>query len=203
MKITVGNAYEKLKMFMYLTNEYGKPSNISIDMFIDTFGKIIRNGNFYTLDLIELDSLWDSIENDAKNHGTKALYQFGRHFYWQLSKDMANIDTKLNDTDEYNQKLKQYIMEFNINSLKSTIKEDYLLYNRYKKIPDIFKGSELTIYIGEHTIQLLEDSTFLCNDRKYNSLYEFIRINKIGNISIFNGRFTYKSNEFKLEDLFG
>lgn len=91
--IPSGNAIDKLKWFIYLTNEFGAPSEDNIELFIENFGKIILNGNFkkYILDenkvvikAVEkhLTELWSEITSD-KNVAT--VQSGGINFYTKLS----------------------------------------------------------------------------------------------------------------------
>ena len=82
--IPSGNAIDKLKWFIYLTNEFGAPSEDNIELFIENFGKIIMNGNFKINSNVEkhLTELWSEITSD-KNVGT--VQSGGIDFYTKLS----------------------------------------------------------------------------------------------------------------------
>ena len=82
--IPSGNAIDKLKWFIYLTNEFGAPSEDNIELFIENFGKIIMNGNLKINSNVEkhLTELWSEITSD-KNVGT--VQSGGIDFYTKLS----------------------------------------------------------------------------------------------------------------------
>lgn len=100
-KLSQGNTLENLKHFIYITNEYGKPSSQFIDSFIDNFGKIILNDNFsfnnrYSFN--ELDDLWKEIEQDCKDNQTECTYNYGSLFYYII--DSKAIDILKNTVGE-------------------------------------------------------------------------------------------------------
>ena len=82
--IPSGNAIDKLKWFIYLTNEFGAPSEDNIELFIENFGKIIMNGNFKINSNVEkhLTELWSEITSD-KN--VETVQSGGIDFYTKLS----------------------------------------------------------------------------------------------------------------------
>ncbi len=82
--IPSGNAIDKLKWFIYLTNEFGAPSEDNIELFIENFGKIIMNGNIKINSNVEkhLTELWSEITSD-KN--VETVQSGGIDFYTKLS----------------------------------------------------------------------------------------------------------------------
>ena len=103
--IPSGNAIDKLKWFIYLTNEFGAPSEDNIELFIENFGKIILNENFkkYILDenkvvikAVEkqLNELWAEIQSD-KNGET--IYSGGMDFYTKLSTTKFTSEKDIED----------------------------------------------------------------------------------------------------------
>lgn len=82
--IPSGNAIDKLKWFIYLTNEFGAPSEENIDLFIENFGKIIINRNLKINSNVEkyLAELWKEVTSD-KN--VRAIQSGGIDFYTKLS----------------------------------------------------------------------------------------------------------------------
>lgn len=92
-KISQGNTLENLKHFMYITNEYGKPSSEFIDSFIENFGRIILNGNFIfsRYSFTELDNLWKEIEQDCKDNQTTCAYNYGSLFYYIIGSKAVSI----------------------------------------------------------------------------------------------------------------
>lgn len=92
-KISQGNTLENLKHFMYITNEYGRPSSEFIDSFIENFGRIILNGNFTfsRYSFTELDNLWKEIEQDCKDNQTTCAYNYGSLFYYIIGSKAVSI----------------------------------------------------------------------------------------------------------------
>lgn len=100
-KLSQGSTLENLKHFMYITNEYGKPSSEFIDSFIENFGRIILNGNFPIGDKVEpsdlcaayknLDNLWAEIEQDCKDNQTTCAYNYGSLFYYIIESKAVSI----------------------------------------------------------------------------------------------------------------
>ena len=92
-KISQGSTIENLKHFMYITNEYGKPSSEFIDSFIDIFGSVILNDNFkfsrYSFN--ELDNLWKEIEQDCKDNQTTCACKYGSLFYYIIGSKAVSI----------------------------------------------------------------------------------------------------------------
>ena len=82
--IPSGNAVDKLKWFIYLTNEFGAPSEENIGLFIENFGKIIINGNLKISSYVEkyLTELWNEV---TSNNNVKAIQYGGIDFYTKLS----------------------------------------------------------------------------------------------------------------------
>lgn len=100
-KLSQGSTIENLKHFMYITNEYGKPSSEFIDSFIENFGKTILNGSFPIGDNAEpsdlraayknLDNLWKEIEQDCKDNQTTCEYNYGSLFYHIIGNKAVSI----------------------------------------------------------------------------------------------------------------
>lgn len=82
--IPSGNAIDKLKWFIYLTNEFGAPSEENIGLFIENFGKIIINGNLKINSNVEkqLTGLWSEITSDKD---IEPIQSGGIDFYTKLS----------------------------------------------------------------------------------------------------------------------
>ena len=82
--IPSGNAIDKLKWFIYLTNEFGAPSEENIELFIENFGKIIMNGNLKINSNVEkhLTELWSEITSDKD---IEPIQYGGIDFYTKLS----------------------------------------------------------------------------------------------------------------------
>lgn len=121
-KLNQGSTFENLKHFIYLTNEYGVPSDEFVDAFIDQFGKIILNGNFTLTQnqIKQLDELWNDIVKDCTNNNIEYKENYGSIFYTVLStKALAKIKegweqsewNQLNEQDRL-ELLKQFIIDF-------------------------------------------------------------------------------------------
>ena len=82
--IPSGNTLDKLKWFIYLTNEFGAPSEGNIELFIENFGKIIINGNLKINSNVEkqLTGLWSEITSDKD---IEPIQYGGIDFYTKLS----------------------------------------------------------------------------------------------------------------------
>lgn len=94
-KLNQGSTFDNLKHFMYITNEYGKPSSEFIDSFIENFGKTIlinnfpisekdKNSNLLANVYRTLDNLWKEIEQDCKDNQTMCTCNYGSLFYHVL-----------------------------------------------------------------------------------------------------------------------
>ncbi len=145
-KLSQGNTLENLKHFIYITNEYGKPSSEFIDSFIDNFGKIILNGNFsfsnrYSFN--ELDDLWKEIEQDCKDNQTDCIYNYGSLFYYIIGNKAINILKTTIGEQEWNSEteankliyLKTFIEDFDKYVTEGVDMQDIYLEN----IPDLIK----------------------------------------------------------------
>lgn len=69
-KLYQGTTLENLKSFIYLTNEYGKPSQKYIDSFMENFGSEILNTefNFNAASLKSLDQFWSYVKQDCEKN---------------------------------------------------------------------------------------------------------------------------------------
>lgn len=69
-KLYQGTTLENLKSFIYLTNEYGKPSQNFIDSFMENFGSEILNTefNFNAPSLKSLDQFWSYVKQDCEKN---------------------------------------------------------------------------------------------------------------------------------------
>lgn len=140
-KLSQGNTLENLKHFIYITNEYGKPSSEFIDSFIDNFGKIVLIGNFtlnnsYRFDVStgyaykELDILWKEIEQDCKDNQTDCTYNYGSLFYYIIGSKAVNILKDTIGEQEWNSETQDnkllYLKTF-IEDFDKYIAEEYQL----------------------------------------------------------------------------
>ena len=103
-KLSQGNTLENLEHFMYITNEYGKPSLEFIDSFIENFGRIILNGNFIfsRYSFTELDNLWKEIEQDCKDNETVCTCNYGSLFYYIIGSKAVSILKETVGEQEWN-----------------------------------------------------------------------------------------------------
>lgn len=133
-KLSQGSTFENLKHFMYITNEYGKPSPEFIDSFIENFGKTILNNNFPIGDNAEpsdlraayknLDNLWTEIEQDCKDNQTTCAYNYGSLFYYIIESKAVSILKDTVGEQEWNTEtedskliyLKKFIEDFDDNA---------------------------------------------------------------------------------------
>lgn len=105
-KLTTGDTITNLKYYMFITNEYGKPSKNSIDLFIESFGTIILNGNFsrYMTEIIEvqLNHWWSEITLDLEERELKSLAKYNGGFDWfkHIAREGKKLRSKL-ELEEY------------------------------------------------------------------------------------------------------
>lgn len=83
-RIDTGDTIHSLKMYMYVTNEYGKPSARWIDLFVDSFRFKILNGEFpkYNIRKSEFDSWWVEIKQDLADRNMSSLASFTGGYDW-------------------------------------------------------------------------------------------------------------------------
>ena len=137
MVINTGNTIQNIKYYIFITNEYGKPSHKYIDLFINTFGKTIYNDNFRIYENMRnmLNTIYEQVKSDLEYRGKQSLavYNYGFDFYMQLSKDSRNI------TNE--SELREYIENFSMEEdTKENIVQDIL--NSYNIELDLDKLCE-------------------------------------------------------------
>ena len=110
LEIQASTIYEKLKLFIFLTNEYGCPSNKRIDLFIKNFGAGIVNGHLSShltyLNKLNCEDFWTSIKEDLKDRGlsTAAKKRGG----WDFYKLLASVGQSLERTENLEEYIKQY-----------------------------------------------------------------------------------------------
>lgn len=91
-KIQQGSSIENLKCFIYLTNEYGVPSDEFIDGFLDNFYDSIINKQFYIRKHEdELESLWTEIKEECKENKVQYKENHGLLFYIIISEQATDI----------------------------------------------------------------------------------------------------------------
>lgn len=137
MKLNTGNLIQNLKYYIFITNEYGKPSEENVDSFIETFGTTIYNDNFNVAIGLKsiLDNLWEDIKSDleARGLGHLANKNYGFDFYMQLAKDKVNIHNE--------EEIRHYIENFSMEEdTKENIVQDIL--NSYNIELDLDKLCE-------------------------------------------------------------
>lgn len=134
-KLNQGSTFENLKHFMYITNEYGKPSSEFIDSFIENFGKTIlinnfpisggeKNDKFLENVYRSLDNLWTEIEQDCKDNQTTCAYNYGSLFYYIIESKAVSILKEAIGEQEWNTEtedkkliyLKKFIEDFDDNT---------------------------------------------------------------------------------------
>lgn len=150
-KLNQGSTFENLKHFIYLTNEYGVPSDEFIDAFIEQFGKIILNGNFTITQnqCKQLDELWEAIVKDCIHNNVEYKENYSSLFYIALNtKAIAKIkeDWEQSEWDQLDEQdklelLKQFIIDFD------KYKDDFIekFSHNYKITNPMYIGHELTI----------------------------------------------------------
>lgn len=157
-KLSQGSTFENLKHFIYLTNEYGVPSDEFVDAFIEQFGKIILNGNFTLTQnqIKQLDELWEAIVKDCNSNNIEYKENYSNLFYIVLNtKALAKIKEDW-EQSEWNQLteqdkldlLKQFIIDFDKHKAEYDIiinKNDKKLKYNYKLTDEMYIGHELTI----------------------------------------------------------
>lgn len=147
-KLNQGSTFENLKHFIYLTNEYGVPSDEFVDAFIDQFGKIILNGNFTLTQnqIKQLDELWNDIVKDCINNNVEYKENYSSLFYTVLStKALDKIKegweqpewNQLNEQDRL-ELLKQFITDFD-NHIQDGIDMQQLY---FENTPELIKIDE-------------------------------------------------------------
>ena len=147
-KLNQGSTFENLKHFIYLTNEYGVPSDEFVDAFIEQFGRIILNDNF-TIEEYHckiLDELWKDIIKDCTNNNVEYKENYSSLFYTILStKALAKIKegweqsewNQLNEQDKL-ELLKQFITDFD-NHIQDGIDMQQLY---FENTPDLIRIDE-------------------------------------------------------------
>lgn len=129
---------KKLKAWIILTDEYGKPSDYYLDDFLHNFGYSIKNGNFTALNKYDISEFNKHFKNDEyKFEGGWSFYNFASKLRdleieeikrcikdWSVDEYMAFIDNLLDDVSleiksenndyvgyiDYNSAMNQYII---------------------------------------------------------------------------------------------
>ena len=209
-KLNQGSTFENLKHFIYLTNEYGVPSDEFVDAFIDQFGKIILNGNFTLTQnqIKQLDELWNDIVKDCINNNVEYKENYSSLFYTALSKKALNKIKEGYEQSEWNQLneqdrlelLKQFIIDFDKHKdeFKETFKYNYVLTNKR------YIGHELTITESVDDIQSSYKVKVVDNvNVQLTDTNLIIDINKfIEEIENRNVQLTITMGFFKFEDIY-
>lgn len=188
-KLNQGSTFENLKHFIYLTNEYGVPSDEFVDAFIDQFGKVILNGNFTITQnqIKQLDELWKDIVKDCINNNVEYKENYSNIFYTILStKALAKIKESCEQSD-WNQLseqdklklLRTFITDFDKHIQDGIDMTDYLYFeNTHDLIEKDKNGDE---YIKIH---INEADRGLCTARLYRDCTTIIEIGSyIGGIT--------------------
>lgn len=162
-KLNQGSTFDNLKHFMYITNEYGKPSSEFIDSFIENFGKTILNNNFPISEADKnsnllatvyrnLDNLWKEIEQDCKDNQTVCTCNYGSLFYYVLqSKAVGKLkeavgEQEWNSETEDNKLL--YLKTF-IEDFDKYITEEYK--TEFEKILNNVEKADDTVVVEKKT----------------------------------------------------
>lgn len=153
-KLNQGSTFENLKHFMYITNEYGKPSSEFIDSFIENFGKTILINNFTIGDNAKpsdlraayknLDNLWTEIEQDCKDNQTTCAYNYGSLFYYIIESKAVSILKETVGEQEWNSEtednkllyLKTFIEDFDESTAEKYKAEFEKILNNVEKDDD-------------------------------------------------------------------
>ena len=97
-KIKVGNYRNSLNCYIFITNEYGKPTDKTKELFINTFLGAIQNNNFniYDYDENKLNNTWQEIKEDLKDRNKLeyAKYTGGYKFFKELSNEQYKINSR-------------------------------------------------------------------------------------------------------------
>ena len=209
-KLNQGSTFENLKHFIYLTNEYGVPSDEFVDDFIEQFGKVILNGNFTLTQnqIKQLDELWKDIVKDCINNNVEYKENYGSIFYTVLStKALAKIKegweqsewNQLNEQDRL-ELLKQFIIDFDKHKddFMNDFKYNYVLTNKR------YIGHELTITESVDGIQSYYKVKVVDNvNVQLADTNLIININKfIEEIENRNVQLTITMGFFKFEDIY-
>lgn len=168
--IPSGNAVDKLKWFIYLTNEFGAPSEDNIELFIENFGKIIMNGNLKINSNVEkhLTELWSEITSDKNVETVKSG---GIDFYTKLSttkftseEDIINFirsyETmeEVSETEEKQLNILQVVRKYSDIPLTDDVITAYIT---KELIIDIYPR-EQKIVVNSSTIEELAGEEFSC-----------------------------------------
>lgn len=156
-KLNQGSTFENLKHFIYLTNEYGVPSDEFVDDFIDQFGKIILNGNFTfsRYPFTELDDLWKEIEQDCKDNQTTCEYNYGSLFYYIIGSKAVSILKDTVGEQEWNSETEDnkliYLKTF-VEDFDKYITEEYK--TEFEKIINDVEKDDNTVVVEKETVAL-------------------------------------------------
>lgn len=163
-KLNQGSTFENLKHFIYITNEYGKPSSEFIDSFIENFGKTIlinnfpisggeKNDKFLENVYRSLDNLWTEIEQDCKDNQTTCAYNYGSLFYYIIGNKALSILKDTIGEQEWNTEtednkliyLKVFIEDFDDNTAEKYRTEFEQLLNTVEKESTIVVEKEQVV----------------------------------------------------------
>ena len=162
-KLNQGSTFDNLKHFMYITNEYGKPSSEFIDSFIENFGKTILINNFPIGDNAKpsdlraayknLDNLWTEIEQDCKDNQTTCTYNYGSLFYYIIGSKAVSILKETVGEQEWNSETEDnkllYLKTF-IEDFDQYITEEYKA--EFEKILNNVEKDDDTVVVEKETV---------------------------------------------------
>lgn len=107
-RIDTGDTYHSLKYYMFVTNEYGKPSAGWIDLFVDSFRFKVLNDEFPKCDdkKVEFNSWWTEIKQDLadRNMSSLASYTGGYDWFKAVGTASASLDTAVKANYRKNRK---------------------------------------------------------------------------------------------------
>lgn len=92
-KLFQGTTFENLKSFIYLTNEYGKPSQKYIDSFMENFGEEILGNKFkFTAQsLKEMNYFWQDLQQECTNNKISFTCNHGSLFYYVIGTKVVEV----------------------------------------------------------------------------------------------------------------
>ena len=169
IKIEAGDLKQNLKWYMFITNEYGKPTDESIDLFITSFVNYLKNGTFSLNDRQSFDNWWAEIEKDLSDRDLYHLANCNGGYEW-FKQIGASCKDKTFESDE---ELKQYILNSGDIEYMPQYKLDFNVTKGYIEIEhDEVKGQD---YVRCHAdrggyrrdFKLYEDNTTVVLPESY------------------------------------
>ena len=146
-KLSTEESLHKVKMYIFITNEYGKPTEGSIDLFIESFSDdLLLKKDFEIYDRVknELNTWWSKVEQDLQDRQLQSLIKYTGGFEWfkRLTKESKKLTKEQeeqfkDDRDSF----KEWIYSIEV---EKAIIEEHQKYN-YKLIRSDFIGKELKI----------------------------------------------------------